>query len=161
MKDKDYNEEPFEDSSAIWISTGQETDFSLIQGILQASELANETNLNFEKGRLIEGEKSSLYQSQILKRVSKREKFEKKIISFLKEYKQAFDVIAAKPTDLHEAFLCPNTSLALRIASPDVSLCQSDKVEFRNYIMKSSISASSFFPRLQNGSLMKQQQCVL
>ena len=133
----------------------------MLQGILQASELGNETNLNFEKGRLIEGEKSSLYQSQILKQVAKREKFEKKIISFLKEYKQAFDVIAAKPTDLHEAFLCPNTSLALRIASPDVSLCQSDKVEFRNYIMKSSISASSFFPRLQNGSLMKQQQCVL
>ena len=123
MKDRDYNEEPFEDSSAIWISTGQETDFSLLQGILQASELGNETNLNFEKGRLIEGEKSSLYQSQILKQVAKREKFEKKIISFLKEYKQAFDVIAAKPADLHEAFLYPNTSLALRILHLLISVC--------------------------------------
>ena len=46
---------------------------------------------------------SSLYQSQILKQVTKRKNL-KKIIAVMKEDKQAFGAITAKPTDLHEAF---------------------------------------------------------
>ena len=39
---KDYNVDPFEDSSAICISKGQEINFSVLQDLLQASELGNE-----------------------------------------------------------------------------------------------------------------------
>ena len=62
-------------------------------------------------------------------------------------FQQEFGVIAAKPTDLHEAFSYPITSLPLSIASPDSNLHQSDKAGFRNYIMKSSNSVSSSFPQ--------------
>ena len=66
----------------------------------------------------------------------------------MKEDKQAFGVIAAKPTDLHEPFPYPITSLPQSIASPDSSLYLSDKAGFRNYIVESSNSVSSSFPRL-------------
>ena len=62
-----------------------------------------------------------------------------------KEDKQTFGVIAAKLNDLHEAFSYPITSLPLSIASPDSSLSQPDKAGFRNFIMKSSNSISSYF----------------
>ena len=63
-------------------------------------------------------------------------------------FQHAFGVIAAKPTDLHEAFSYPITSLPLSIASPASSLYQFDRAGFRNYVMKSSNSVSSSF--LQN-----------
>ena len=66
----------------------------------------------------------------------------------MKEDKQAFGVITAKPADLHEAFSYTVTSLPLCIASPDSSLYQSDKAGLRNYIMKSSNSFSSSFPQI-------------
>ena len=56
---KDYNIDPFEDSSAICINTGQEINFSVVEGLLQASELVNEKYLNFVKERLVEREKST------------------------------------------------------------------------------------------------------
>ena len=56
-----------------------------------------------------------------------------------KKDKQAFGVIAAKLNDLHEA------SLPRSIASPNSSLYQSNKAEFRYYIMKSSSSVSFSF----------------
>ena len=90
---------------------------------------------------------SSLYQSQILK-LTKRKNHKKKIISVLKEAKQAFGVIAAKSVDLHEGFSYPITSLPLSIVSTDSSLYQSDKASFRNYIMKSSDSVSSSLPQI-------------
>ena len=55
---KGYNVDPFEDSSATCISTGQEIGFSVPQGLLQASELVNEKYLNFVKEILVKGEKS-------------------------------------------------------------------------------------------------------
>ena len=61
-------------------------------------------------------------------------------------FQQAFGVIATKPTDLHEAFSYPTTSLPVSIASPNSSLYQSEKAGFRN-IMKSSNSVSSSFPQ--------------
>ena len=56
---KDYNIDPFEDSSAICINTSQEINFSVVEGLLQASELDNEKYLNFVKERLVEREKST------------------------------------------------------------------------------------------------------
>ena len=61
-------------------------------------------------------------------------------------FQQAFGVIAAKPTDSHEAFSYPILSLPLSITSPDSGLYQSDKAGFKNYIMKSSNSLFSYFP---------------
>ena len=40
--------------------TGQGINLSVLQGLLQASELGNEKYFNFVKERLIEGEKSVL-----------------------------------------------------------------------------------------------------
>ena len=59
---------------------------------------------------------SSLYQSQILKQVTKRKNVGK-ILTVMKGDKQAFGAITAKPTDLHEAFLVyiNLTKLALEI----------------------------------------------
>ena len=48
---KDYNVDPLGDTSAICISTGQEIDFSVLQGLLQTSDLANEKYLNFVRER--------------------------------------------------------------------------------------------------------------
>ena len=66
-----------------------------------------------------------------------------------KEDKQAFGVIAAKPTDLHEAFSYRITSLPLSIASPDSNLFQSGKAGFPP------------LHRLQSVSLMGWQQSIL
>ena len=68
----DYNVDSFEDSSAICISTGQEIDFSVLQGLLQVSELGNEKYLNFVKERLVEGEKSIFEPISNVKTVTKR-----------------------------------------------------------------------------------------
>ena len=59
-------------------------------------------------------------------------------------------LLRQKPTDLHEAFSYPITSLPISIASPDSSLYQSDKAGFRNHI----ISPQLYSPRIQNSSLM-------
>ena len=48
---KDYNVGLFEDSWAIYITTGQEIDCSVVQGLLRALELVNEKYLNFVKER--------------------------------------------------------------------------------------------------------------
>ena len=130
----DYNVDSFEDSSAICISTGQEIDFSVLQGLLQVSELGNEKYLNFVKERLVEGEKS------IFEPISKSNDQNSN-----KKDKQVFGVLAAKPADLHETFSYPITSLPLSIVSPDFILYQSDKADFTNYIMKSSNSVSSSY----------------
>ena len=68
---------------------------------------------------------------------------------------QALGAIGAKPTDLHQPVSNPITSQPLIIASLDSSLYKSEKADFRNYIMKSSNSVSSSFPRLKIGSLMR------
>ena len=72
----------------------------------------------------------------MLKQVTKREN-PPKIILVLKEDKKAFGVITAKPT-----------SRQLNITCLDSSLYSSDKVDFRNYIMKSSNSVSSSVPQI-------------
>ena len=54
----DENVGRFDNSSVIWISTGQEIDFSVVQGLPQASELVIEQYLNFVTERLVEREKS-------------------------------------------------------------------------------------------------------
>ena len=46
---KEYNVGPFEDNSAVCISTSQEIGFSVPQDLLQASEVSNEKYLNFVK----------------------------------------------------------------------------------------------------------------
>ena len=104
------------------------------------------------KERLVEGEKSIFepISKSNIKTSNEKKKPRKKIIAVLKEGKQALGVIAAKPTHLHEIFLCCITSLPLSISSPDSSLYQSDKASFRNYIMKSSISVSSSFTQIAN-----------
>ena len=56
--------------------------------------------------------KSNIKTCNEMKKISKKNKIEDK---------QAFSVIAAKPTDLHEAFPYPITSLPLSTASPDHS----------------------------------------
>ena len=55
---KDYKVDPSEDSSSIGISAGQEISFSVLLGLLQASELGNKMHLSFVKKRLVEGKKS-------------------------------------------------------------------------------------------------------
>ena len=87
-----------------------------------------------------------------LKQITKR-KILTKIMSVLKEDKQALGIIAAKPADLHEAFSYPVTSLSLSIACPDYSLYQSDKAGFRNYIMKLANSISFSFLQIAKWSL--------
>ena len=102
---KDYKVDPSEDSSSIGISADQEISFSVLVGPLQASELGNKMHLSFVKKRLVEGEKSifePISKSNI--KTSNEKKKLQKIISVLKEDKQAFGVIAAKPNDLHRAF---------------------------------------------------------
>ena len=48
----------FKNSSAIWINTGEENDFSMVQGLPQNSELVNEKYSAFMKKWLVEEEKS-------------------------------------------------------------------------------------------------------
>ena len=69
------------------------------------------------------------------------------LITASNSFQTAFNIIAAKSTDLHEIFSYPIISLPLIIASPDSSLYQSDKGTFRSYIMKSLNSVSSSFPQ--------------
>ena len=57
---------------------------------------------------------SGLYQSQILKQVTKRKNLGK-TTTVMKEDKQAFGAITVKPTDLHEAFSYTIRSLNLLI----------------------------------------------
>ena len=59
---KYYNVDPFEDISAIFISTGLEISFSVHQDLLQASQLSNKKYLNFVKERLGE-EGKSIFES--------------------------------------------------------------------------------------------------
>ena len=54
---KDFDVGHFEDSSTICISTGQEINFSMVQGLPQTLKLVNEKYSNFVKERLVEWEK--------------------------------------------------------------------------------------------------------
>ena len=77
-----------QDSLVIFVSPGQEIDLSVLQGLLQASELVNEKYLNFVKERLVQrlNQYSSHHQSQILKQVT--EKKPRKTNSFSSETRQ-------------------------------------------------------------------------
>ena len=85
-----------------------------------------------------------IFQAKSIKKTCNEKKNRQKN----KEDKQTFGVIAAKLNDLHEAFSYPSTSLPLSIGSPYFSSSQSDKVNFRNYIMKSSNPISSSFAQI-------------
>ena len=151
---KYYNVDPFEDISAIFISTGLEINFSVPQDLLQASQLSNKKYLNFVKERLGEEGKSifeSISKSYIKPNNEKKNPDENNVSS--EKDKQALGVIAAKPADLHEAFSYPVTSLSLSIACPDYSLYQSDKAGFRNYIMTLANSISFSFLQIAKWSL--------
>ena len=151
---KYYNVDPFEDISAIFISTGLEISFSVPQDLLQASQLSNKKYLNFVKERLGEEGKSifeSISKSYIKPNNEKKNPDENNVSS--EKDKQALGVIAAKPADLHEAFSYPVTSLSLSIACPDYSLYQSDKAGFRNYIMTLANSISFSFLQIAKWSL--------
>ena len=83
---KDYNLDHLEANSAIYLSTSQEIDFFVLQGLLQASELGNEKYLNFVKERLVEGEKSIFepISKADVKTSNEKKKPRKEIISVLR-----------------------------------------------------------------------------
>ena len=146
---KDYNIDPFGNSPTIHMSSGEEIEKSIIDGLLNASEIGDEKYLSFVQERLVKGSTKSIFdpikKSNIKTNIEKKRKTNK-VISVLKEDKQAFGIIAGKPTNLQEAFSYPITSLPLSIAFPDSSLYQGDKAGFRNFIMKNSNSVSCCFP---------------
>ena len=108
----------------------------MLQGLLQASELVHKKFKNFVKERLVEVEKSIF---QPISKSNIKTSNEKETPRNKKE-KQTFGVIAEKPNDLHEA------SLPLSIASPNSSLYQSDKAEFRYYIEIIKLSILLLYP---------------
>ena len=135
---KDDSVEHFENSSSIFITTGEDIDLSVLQGPPHASEQCNEKCLNSVEKRLVKGVKSVFepISKSNIKTGNEKKKPRKNITSVLKENKQAFGVTPAKPTDLHEGFSYPILSLPLIIAFCDSSLYQSDKAGFSNYNMK-------------------------
>ena len=77
----------------------------MVQVLLHSLEVVSEKYLNFVKESFLEGEKTifePISKSNI--KTSNERKNVGKILTVMKEDKQAFGAITAKPTDLHEAF---------------------------------------------------------
>ena len=76
----------------------------------------------------------------------KKKKKKPRAIEVLKEDKQAFGLLVAKSISQEEAFNHPLTSLPLSIATCDGKLYQADKSEFRNLLIKDSLSTTTEKP---------------
>ena len=87
------------------MSSGKEIDTSILEGLLKSSELRNEKYLIIAKEGLFKDSIKSLFD--VIKKSNDKTNKEKKKapkIPVLKEDKQAFGIIARKPTNLNEVF---------------------------------------------------------
>ena len=83
----------------------------------------------------------------ILKTGSEKKKKVLKCLSILKEDCQAFGLLVDKTEKLAEALKYPITPVPLAVATPELTLYQSDKAGLGNYIINLSKSSSHKCPR--------------
>ena len=146
---KQYNVNIFEDGPARNLTTGREIDREVIDGRLHAEDVGNKRFIAFVQDRLVESKK--LFFERIckvrLKTGSEKKKGVLKSLSVLKEDCQAFSLLLNKTEKLAQAFKFPISFVPLAVASPELTLYQSDKAGLRNYIIKLSKSSSHKYPR--------------
>ena len=122
-------------------------DEKVIQGLLKSSVLGEERLQTFINDRLLPSDERVSFFSPIknpnLDTGLKKPKLTPKVITVLKEDKQAFGLLVGKSTSLQEAHSYPLTSVPLALASPDGDLRQGSKASLRNYLIEefSAISA--------------------
>ena len=146
---KQYNVNIFEDDPARNLTTGREIDREVIDGRLHAEDVGNKRFIAFVQDRLVESKK--LFFERIckvrLKTGSEKKKGVLKSLSVLKEDCQAFSLLLNKTEKLAQAFKYPISFVPLAVASPELTLYQSDKAGLRNYIISLSKSSSHTYPR--------------
>lgn len=117
--------------------------------MLNAVAKGNEKYLEFVSDHLVDGTKCffSPIKKVNLKTGIVKEKRTPHAVSIIKEDRQAFGITIAKATSLEEAFQYPVTSVSLSIATPDATLCQSDKASLQNFLISESGAFTDQLPK--------------
>lgn len=133
----DYGTDPFNDGLAKEFTSGCELSETIIDGLLKAPETGNKRFKEFVKLRLVDKTVSFFEPISKLKLETgiKKTKKTPRVMSILKEDTQAFGVLCAKAVSLKEAFTFPITSIPFSLGYPEGSLRQSDKANFRNWLI--------------------------
>ena len=135
--------DPFLVGPARNFKTGTEIDPAIVDGLLSSTDLGNEMYAEFvnERLRAQDDEKVSFFQSvknPKLKTGLEKPKKALKVISVLKEDRQAFGSMVGKDTSPEEALSFPLTCVPLALASPDGDLRQGSKASLRNHLIEES-----------------------
>ena len=135
-----YKVDPFGEGNARDISTGKEIDQNIIEGLINSGERGNELLKAFIQTRLIGG---TVKFYDPIKKVNldtglKKKKNENKVLSSVKQDRQAFGRIISNNKDLEIAFSYPITDLPLSIANIDGTLRTGQKCLFRNHFITES-----------------------
>ena len=118
----------FADRPAVSISTGEEIDHSIINGLLNLKFKGNQSYLQFIDKRIIKATTSFFdpISANKIKTGIKKPKKKPKELAFLEEDRQAFGVLAAKAVSVDEAFHHPITTIPLSIAKSKTKLYSRD-----------------------------------
>ena len=135
-----YKADPFGERNARDISTGKEVDHNIIEGLINSGERGNELLKGFIQTRLIDG---TVKFYDPIKKVNldtglKKKKNENKVLSSVKQDRQAFGMIISNNIDLEIAFSYPITDLPLSIANIDGTLRTGQKCLLRNHLITES-----------------------
>ncbi len=132
--------DPFLAGPARNFKTGIQIDQAVIMDLLSSTQLGNQMFKEFVQKRLGENaDRVSIFErvcNPKLKTGLEKAKKVPKIISSLKEDRQAFGAMIGKNKSPEELLSHPLTTVPLALASPDGDLRQGSKAAFRNYLIE-------------------------
>eukprot|EP00794_Sanderia_malayensis_P020960 gene20960-23010_t len=142
-----YNVNPFESGPACNITTRAEINQKIVEGLLKAPETGDKKHKEIVSERLMKGDLE--FFAPIKKMIDtgmKKKVKTPKVVTVLKQDRQAFGTLLSKGVSLNEAFQYSVTSLPLSIANPDSTLRQSSKHVLRNFTNQESKSIEATCP---------------
>ena len=113
---KAYGTDPFAAGQARNITTGEEIDHKVIEGLLNAPKLGDTLYKNFIQQRLVTGKVdfySPIKKAMVDTGLKKKAK-QPRTVTVLKQDRQAFGTLPSKSVSLEEAFAFPVTSVPLK-----------------------------------------------
>ena len=132
--------DPFLAGPARHFKTGIQIDQAVINGLLSSTQLGNGMFQEFVETRLKEvDDRISIFErvcNPKLKTGLEKPKKVPKIISSLKEDRQAFGAMTGRKMSPEELLSYPLTSVPLALASPDGDLRQGSKASLRNHLIE-------------------------
>ncbi len=136
------------DGKARNIATGEQLDENIVTNLLNAEETGNQRFLEFVKKRIV-GKSEEVFWAPIkrLNPTGTEKRTVMKVISVLKEDRQAFGKLVSDQIDSKVVFEYPLTTYPLSIAEPNGALRSGNKAALRNFIIEEAEAKTEMIPK--------------